>query len=95
MEQDREKFGVSMEAQLKAWQESIEESKAAAEEKGPDFWALFKPEVDKLTSLYEEARYKFKLLRMNTGEAWDELRQGLEKAGEQLKAALAKAREKL
>jgi hypothetical protein len=92
--EDKDKFGVSMETQLKEWQARIEQSKEEATQKGPDFLTLFTPDLEKLNTSYEEARYKLKLLKMSTGDAWGELKHGVEKAFDELKTAVTKALEK-
>lgn len=91
---DKDKFGVSMEAQLKKWQERIEQSKQEASQKGPEFLKKFAPDLERLNVSYEEARYKLKLLKMSGGEAWSELKLGVEKAFDELKSAVGKALEK-
>jgi DNA-binding protein HU-beta len=92
--EDKDKFGVSMEAQLKQWQERIEQSKADAAKKGPEFLKKFAPDLERLNASYDEARYKLKLLKMSGGEAWAELKHGVEKAFDELKSAVGKALEK-
>lgn len=92
--EDKEKFGVSMDAQLKEWQAKIESSKAEAEQQRPDLLKLFAPDLEKLNTKFEEARYKLKLLKMSSSGAWGELKQGVEKAFEELKVAVTKALEK-
>ncbi|HMM37689.1 MAG TPA: hypothetical protein PKB11_02925 [Desulfovibrio sp.] len=94
MNEDKEKFGVNLEQQLKDWQRKLDESKTRAEQKGADFLARYNAETEKLTSLYEDVRYRLKLLRMSSGEAWTEMRAGIEKAANELKKAVNGALDK-
>ncbi|MES9995152.1 hypothetical protein [Desulfovibrio aminophilus] len=94
MNEDKEKFGVNLEQQLKDWQSKLDESKSRAEQKGADFLARYNAETEKLASLYEDVRYRLKLLRMSSGEAWTEMRAGIEKAANELKKAVNGALDK-
>lgn len=94
MSEDREKFGVSMEKQLRDWQKKLEDSKAQAETKGSEFLARYNAEAEKISALYEDVRYRLKLLRMSSGDAWLEMRSGIEKAFGELKNAVGSALEK-
>jgi predicted chitinase len=94
MSDERDKFGVSLEEQLKHWQQKLDESKAKAEKKGPDFLARYNAETEKLAGLYEDMRYRLKLLRMSSGDAWGEMRVGIEKAFGELKKSVTSALEK-
>ncbi len=88
---DKEQFGVSMEEQLAQWRKKAEDATEQAHAKGGQFLESLRPELDKLGSQYEEARYKLSLLRMSSEDAWDELRHGFEKAFDEFKAGLGKA----
>lgn len=94
MSDDKEKFGVHLEEQLKDWQHKLDESKSQAEKKGPDFLARYNAETEKLADLYEDVRYRLKLLRMSGGDAWSEMRVGIEKAFGELKKSVTSALEK-
>lgn len=94
MSDDKEKFGVHLEQQLKDWQHKLDEHKAKAEKQGPDFLARYNAETEKLSSLYEDMRYRLKLLRMSSGDAWGEMRTGIEKAFGELKKSVTSALEK-
>jgi hypothetical protein len=74
-------------------QARIEQSKADATQKGPEFlkntaltWSAERQ--------YEEVLYKLKLLKMGGGEAWARTQLGVAKAFDELKTAVGKALEK-
>ncbi len=92
--EERDKFGVSMEEQLRQWKERIDEAKAEAEKQGPEFLERYAPLLEALTARYEEAKVKMKLLRMSGGDAWTEVRHGFEKAFDEMKSAVSRALEK-
>lgn len=91
MSEDREQFGVSMEEQLSQWREKVDQAEQQAQDKGPEFAEKLRPEFEAVTQRYEEARYKLTLLRMSGQEAWEELRNGFERAFDEFKASLDKA----
>ncbi len=88
---EKERFGVSMEAQLKEWEMKVEQAKSKAEEKGPEFMEKMRPDFERIASRFDEARYKLTLLRMGGADAWDELRAGIENAFQDLKQGMEKA----
>jgi DNA-binding protein HU-beta len=50
---------------------------------------------ENLKPKYEEARLKFKLLRSSSGDAWDEMRIGFERAYSELRDAFARAKKRI
>jgi ribosomal protein S21 len=91
---EREKFSARMDDQLKHLKERIEKSKSMAENRGGEFFEKYEEDLTKLESKYDLARYKLSLLRTSSASAWHELRDGFEKALNELKAALTKAKDK-
>jgi DNA-binding protein HU-beta len=88
---DKEKFWEEQLAHIRA---RIEATREAARQKGPEVLDRYTGELERLLDKYDAARYKFTLLRKGSGDALSELREGFEQALADLKAALAKARDK-
>lgn len=87
-------FGVDMEEQLAKYKAKIDSAREAAREKGPDFFDRWAGELEHLLEKYDKARYRLTLLRKGGGDALSELREGVEAALADLKAALARAKDK-
>lgn len=87
----KEQFGVNMEEQLDKWRRKMEEAKARADAQGPELLEKLRPDFDKMSAHYEEAKYKLKLLRMGGEDAWEDMRGGFEKAFGDLKDSLERA----
>lgn len=88
---EKEQFGVNMQAQLDEWKQKADEAKNTAAERGEDFMQRLRPDLDKLSDKYEEAKYKLELLRMSSEDAWGEMRDGFEKAFDVFKDSVNKA----
>ncbi|WP_043643001.1 hypothetical protein [Solidesulfovibrio carbinoliphilus] len=91
---EKKPFGVDMEEQLAAYKARIEQVRASAREKGPDYFDRWAGDLEHLLEKYDKARYKLTLLRKGGEGALAELKEGFDSALADLKAALARAREK-
>ncbi|MDQ7833725.1 MAG: hypothetical protein RDU30_18510 [Desulfovibrionaceae bacterium] len=91
---DKDRFGVNLEDQLAKWKAKIDESKAAAEKKGPAFFDRYAADLEKMLGKYEAARYKLTLLRKGGSDALHDLKEGFEGAFTELKTAVTKALDK-
>ena len=91
---EREKFSAQMEEKLSHLKERIDATKSRAEAKGNSYFAHYEADLAKLESKYDHARYKLTLLRKGGGDALAELRDGVESALGDLKAALTRAKDK-
>ena len=91
---DKERFILGLEEQLAHLKARIEAVRASARQKGPEVIDRYAGELEPLLDKYDAARYKLTLLRKGGGDALVELREGFEHALADLKAALAKAKDK-
>ena len=87
-------FGVDLEEQLATYKDKIEEARETARRKGPDYFDRWAGELEHMLEKYDKARYKLTLLRKGGGDALAELRDGVESAFGELKAALTRAKDK-
>jgi hypothetical protein len=87
-------FGVDLEEQLAKYKAKIEAARETAKERGPDYFERWAGDLEHLLEKYDKARYKLTLLRKGGGDALVELREGVETALGELKAALTRARDK-
>lgn len=91
---EKKPFGVDMEEQLATYKAKIETARQSAREKGPDFFDRWAGELEHMLEKYDKARYKLTLLRKGSGDALAELREGVESAFTELKAAVTRAKDK-
>ncbi|GAB6036314.1 hypothetical protein JCM15519_08730 [Fundidesulfovibrio butyratiphilus] len=90
----REAFKAQVEEQLKQLKAKIDATKSKADSSGQGYLQLFEEDLTKLESKYDLARYKLSLLSKGGKSAWDELKDGVERAVADLREALGKAKEK-
>lgn len=91
---EKHPFGVNMEEQLAKYKAKIDAARTQAQEKGPVFFDRWAGDLEQLLEKYDKARYKLTLLRKGGGDALAELRDGVESAMGDLKAALGRAKDK-
>lgn len=89
--QDKKEFGVNMQSQLDEWKKKADETRSKAKSRGEAFMESMRPDLDKLNSNYEEAKYQLKLLTMSSEDAWHEVRDGFDKAFDTFKSSVDKA----
>jgi hypothetical protein len=81
-------------AQLDQWNAEIEKLKARAEEAQADAKIHYREEVAKLQERRDHAREHLAKLQAAGDEAWDDVKDGFEKAWHSLSESLHKARER-
>jgi len=81
-----------MEEKLKSMRETLDFAKEKAVSSGKSVLEHYNDEVQRMETKYEEARYQLKLLRNSSDSAWEDLRKGFERAYNELKEALSKAK---
>ncbi|MBN1850010.1 MAG: hypothetical protein JW932_15665 [Deltaproteobacteria bacterium] len=84
---DREEYIKKIKAKLDEWRVEFEVLRAKAD-------ARFKidEQMEKLGEKMNAFQSKFSELQKTSGEAWHDIREGLDKAGDSLKEAFKKAR---
>ncbi|HSB06750.1 MAG TPA: universal stress protein [Thermodesulfobacteriota bacterium] len=87
-------YQEKIETQLKEWEPKIDALKTKADKAKTDAQAMYKEQVENLRTKQEAARQKLQELRDSGGEAWEEVKVGLDKAIEDLKQTFNRARSK-
>jgi nucleotide-binding universal stress UspA family protein len=85
-------YQEKIEAQMKEWGVQIALWKAKAEESTAEAKAAYLKQIEELKNKEESAKHKLRELKESGGEAWEEVKVGLEKALEDLKQAFNLAR---
>jgi hypothetical protein len=91
---DKEHSFFDVEEQLARLKARIEAIRESVRQKGPAALDRYAGELERLLDKYDAARYKLTLLRKGGGDALSELREGVEHALADLKAAVTKAKDK-
>lgn len=91
---DKNAYRQKLEARLEQWRAEIDKLQAKAAEAGADARAEYEEQIETLRGQQKEARAKLNELSDATGEAWKDLRGGIEKAWDDLGDAVKKASEK-
>jgi len=92
--QDRKAYIDKMAAQLKEWDDKIQELQVKAEKAKTDAKTEYQKEIQQLRQKRDEAQNKLNQLQQASDEAWQELRAGAEKSWNDLKRAFENARSK-
>jgi hypothetical protein len=79
------------EAKLKEWKAKITQLEARAEQAKADAKIEYQEQIRALKEQEKKVRSQLEKIRQSGGETWKELKGGLEKAEDELKAALDKA----
>jgi acetyl-CoA carboxylase alpha subunit len=87
----KEAYRQKIEAQLKEWSAKIEQLKARAAKLETEAKIEFSEEIQKLEARREALKAKVKEWQESSGEAWETLKAGVEKAAGELGAAMEKA----
>ena len=90
----KQAYKDKLEAQLEEWRAKIAQLKAQADKKEADAKIAYSKRIEELNSKKEAVEHKLKELTNASGEAWRELKSGVEKAVDDLKVSLEKARSK-
>lgn len=90
----REVFKAQVEEQLRQLKAKIDATKCRTDSKGQGYLQMFEEDLTKLESKYDLARYKLSLLSKGGKSAWEELKEGVERAVADLRDAVGKAKDK-
>ncbi|WP_237067451.1 hypothetical protein [Microbulbifer guangxiensis] len=94
-ESDRSAYEQKARAKLKEWNAEIDKLSAKAEQAGADMRIKYRDEIDKLQSKRDSMNKKLEQLHGKSGDAWDELKDGLEDAWSDMKRSIERARDRL
>lgn len=92
--QTREEYQKDMEARLSALGAELDKLKARANEVGAGAREQYEERMAALRSQMANAQEHLRELQQSSGEAWDSLKSGFEKAWNDLQQAVAQARER-
>ena len=84
----------NVESGLKDIKSKLDTYKVKADKMGSEAKQSYQENVERMKPVYDKTRLKLKLLKSSSGDAWDEMRDGLVKAYGELREAFKKAREK-
>lgn len=87
-------YQEKIDAQLKEWTAKIDALKAKADKTKSYAQLKYKEQIENLRMKQEAARGKFQELKDSGGEAWEEIKVGLDNALEDLKGAFNRAKSK-
>ncbi|MDH3558792.1 MAG: coiled coil domain-containing protein [Deltaproteobacteria bacterium] len=90
----KQAYKDKLEAQLEEWRAKIAQLKAQADKKEADAKIAYSKRIEELNSKKEAVEHKLKELANASGEAWRELKSGVEKAVDDLKVSLKEASSK-
>jgi hypothetical protein len=90
----KEAYIEKIEAQLREWSSRIDELKARAEAAKADGRLIYEKKIVELREKQEELRSKLQKMRTSGEGAWQDLKEGLEKARDELKRAVSASLEK-
>jgi len=91
---ERAAYRRKLEARLDQWQAEIDKLRAKAVEAGADASIAYQEQVEKLRGQQDAARDRLKQIDEAGGEAWKDLKAGVEKAWADLDSAVAQARKR-
>ena len=89
---EREAYEQKMNARLLKWDAQMQVLKARAKEAGANAKAEIGKELDDLEKRSDVAREKLRELRNSSGEAWQDLKAGLDNSWRSLQGALEAAK---
>lgn len=90
----KKEFTRNMETGLKDIKTKLDKYKGKADKLGSEAKHSYQENLEKMKPAYEKTRYKMNLLKNSSGDAWDEMKEGLVKAYSELKEAFKKAKDK-
>lgn len=90
----KEIYRKKIEGKLEEWKAEADKFKAKAKQRQIDTEAEFKNEIDQVMQKRDYLISRVKELNSAGEEAWKEIREDIEKAGDEFKKTLKKARKK-
>ena len=91
---DKTAYRQKLEARLEQWRAEIDKLQAKAEEASVDARKDYEKQVEELREQQHETRGRLEELKGASGEAWEDLKEGFEKALDNLGDAVKSARER-
>lgn len=88
----KEAYQQKIRAQLDKWSAEIEKLKAGAENTDADTRIKYQKKIQELRTMQEKAEKKLDELKESRGEAWEDLKSGIEEAKDALGKALQSAK---
>ncbi|MCW0481106.1 coiled coil domain-containing protein [Gaoshiqia sediminis] len=92
--ENREKYIDKLSAKLKEWDADIQQLEEKMERAKTKVRADYQEELDELRARKDEAREKLREIQEASGDAWEELKVGMEKSWDILSDAFKNAFEK-
>lgn len=89
--EDKNAYRQKLEARLDQWRAEIDKLEAKAAEARADARIEYEKQIEKLRGKQEDARRKLEELDKASGEAWKDLKSGLETAWDDLGRAVKSA----
>ncbi|SFE55380.1 sll1863 family stress response protein [Roseivivax sediminis] len=90
--EDKSAYQRRVEAKLDEWQAEIDRLRAKARGEAAEKQIEYEREAKDLEIKKQEMRQRYDELKRNSGEAWRDVRQGLDSAWDSVEAAFKKAR---
>jgi hypothetical protein len=88
---EKKAFEQKMEARLEKWEAQVQIMRARAKEAGAETKAEIAKELDELEERSDAARNKLRDVRKSSGQAWEDLKGGIEDSWRAFERALAAA----
>ena len=92
--EEKELYVQKMKAQLDQWKAEIDRLKAKASGASADAQLKMNQHIEVLESKVEDGKAKFSALTETTGEAWQDMKAGVDTAWSALKSAFSEATDK-
>jgi chromosome segregation ATPase len=90
----KQAYEEKLQAKLDEWQADIKKLKAKADQAKADVKLQYYEEIERLERNREDLRHKLNDLKKTGGDAWSDLKAGIESAWHSLEGALGKARDR-
>ncbi|MDN3521877.1 coiled coil domain-containing protein [Halomonas ramblicola] len=89
---NREAYEQKLQAKLDEWQAEVDKLKARAQGAQADARIEYQEEIDRLESHRDEARQKLAELREASDDAWEDVKDGVERAWDSVSESFKSAR---
>ncbi|MCW8125260.1 hypothetical protein [Microbulbifer halophilus] len=93
--EEKTAYQQKMAARLKEWNAEIDKLQAKAEEAGTDAEIKYRDQLSELRTKRDALREKLNHLQGQSGDAWDEVKAGVESAWGELKQSIERARDRM